>query len=215
MFRITGFVLLFALVLAAQGGAKVETTSALSEAAVAEAVRSALDAKGLKVLGEAGKPLCEVWFRRELVTEKKEIPGAVFGQITEGSFVGVVHFPQPNSDFRGQQIKAGFYTMRYALILEDGNHQGVSATKDFVLLAPVSEDKDPNVNMTTEQLLKLSRAASGSAHPSPWSLIPVSDDKMLPKVVKNEHEHLILETKVAIKGGSIAIGLIVFGKTEG
>jgi hypothetical protein len=42
-----------------------------------------------------------------------------------------------------------------------------------------------------------------------------SDEKELPKIVKNEHEHVILETKLKTKSGSIAIGLIVIGRTEG
>jgi hypothetical protein len=167
------------------------------------------------VTGENGKVICEVWFRKEIATESKEVAGAVFGQIPEGGFVGVIRFPEPNMDFRGQTIKAGYYTLRYALILEDGNHQGVAPGKDFVLLAPVNEDKDPNVKIPNEQLLKLSRTAAGSAHPSPWSLVPVSDVKNLPHAVKNEHNHIILETKVTTKGGPIQLGLIVFGKTEG
>lgn len=215
MFRVSAFALLLSLVFGAQSGPKVETTASLSEATVAEAIRSAVDAKGLKVTGENGKTICEVWFRKELATESREVPGAVFGQISEGSFVGVVHFPEPNTDFRGQPIKAGFYTLRYAIILEDGNHQGVSPTKDFVLLAPVTEDRDPNLKIGTEQLLKLSRAAAGSVHPSPWSLVPVSDDKNLPKAVKNEHDHVILEIRVSTRTGPLAIGMIVFGKTEG
>jgi hypothetical protein len=37
----------------------------------------------------------------------------------------------------------------------------------------------------------------------------------LPKAVKNEHEHVILETSVTTKSGAMPIGLIVVGKTEG
>jgi hypothetical protein len=197
-----------------QAAPKVETVGALTEASVAEAIRGALSTSGFKV-SDKGKAICEVWFRKEIATESREVSGAVFGQIPEGSFVGVIHFGEPNVDFRGQTIKAGYYTLRYALILEDGNHQGVSPGKDFVLLAPVGEDKDPNVKIPNDQLLKLSRAAAGSAHPSPWSMVPVSDGKNLPHAVKNEHDHVILETTVTTKAGPLQIGLIVFGKTEG
>jgi hypothetical protein len=202
-------------VVASAAALKVDTIGALTESSVAEPVRSALDAKGLKVIGETGKAICEVWFRKEVPTAKREVPGAMFAQIPEGTLVGVIHFAEAAQDFRGQKIKEGFYTMRYALILEDGNHQGVSATKDFVLLCPVSQDKDPTVTMTPEQTIKLSRTAAGSAHPSPWSMVPVSDSKTLPKAIKNEQEHVILEVNVNTKSGPMAIGLIVVGKTEG
>lgn len=215
MVRTLLLVLLAFLPFAGQGTLKVEPTAALGEATVADAVRSALDTKGLKVIGEHGRPICEVWFAKELTTEKREVPGAVYAQIPDGVFVGVIRFPEQNTDFRGQPIKAGFYTLRYALIMEDGNHQGVSQTKDFLLLSRVADDTDPKVKMPTEQLLKLSRTAAGSGHPSPWNLIPVTDEKNLPKAVKNEHDHIILETRVTTKSGPLSIGLIVFGKTEG
>ncbi|MEP7270028.1 MAG: hypothetical protein ABI882_00910 [Acidobacteriota bacterium] len=215
MIRILLITLILFLGLPPQGAPKVEPVAALSEATVAESVRLSLEAKGLRVSGVNGKPICEVWFRKDLATETREVLGAVFPQIPEGILVGVIHFPEPNTDFRGQPIKAGFYTLRYALILEDGNHQGVSSTKDFLLLCPVAGDKDANVKMATEQLLKLSRIAAASGHPSPWSLVPVSDEKTLPKVIKNEHDHIILETRITTKSGPLAIGLIVFGKTEG
>ncbi len=215
MVRTLVLVLLAFMALAGQGTLKVEPTAALGETTVAAAVRSALETKGSKVIGEHGKPICEVWLAKELPTEKREVPGAVFAQIPDGVFVGVIRFPEQNTDYRGQPIKAGFYTLRYALIMEDGNHQGVSQTKDFLLLSRVADDTDPTVKLGTEQLFKLSRTAAGSGHPSPWNLIPVTDEKNLPKAVKNEHEHVILETRVNTKTGSISIGLIVFGKTEG
>ena len=194
---------------------KVDTIGPLTESSVAEPVRNALEAKGLRVVGESGKAVCEVWFRKEVPTAKREVPGAMYAQIPEGTLVGVIHFAEAAQDYRGQKIKEGFYTLRYALILDDGNHQGVSATRDFLLLCPVSEDKDPTVTMTADQTIKLSRKAAASAHPSPWSMVPVSDSKGLPKAIKNEQEHVILEVSLNTKSGPMAIGLIVVGKTEG
>jgi hypothetical protein len=196
-------------------GYKVESIGELKEAAVAEAVRGALEPKGLRALDDKGKTICEVWFSKEIPTIKNEFPGAIFGQIPEGAFIGVIHFPSNNSDFRGQGIKAGFYTLRFALILQDGNHLGVSPARDFFLLCPVSEDKDPAKQLKTEDLLKLSRNASGTGHPTVWFVGQATSDKDLPKVVKNDHGHVILETKITTKSGPLAIGLIVIGQTEG
>jgi hypothetical protein len=195
---------------------KVEPIGALTESKVAEAARKSLDEKGLRVSDDKSKTVCEIWLRKEVPTGKDEVPGASFGQISEGTFLGVINFPAGASDFRGQGIKAGWYSLRYALILQDGNHLGVSPGRDFALLLPAADDKDPNAQMKVDEMLKLSRAASGSGHPSPWFMTAAtSAEKELPKIVKNEHEHVILETKLMTKSGPLSIGLVIVGKTEG
>ena len=193
----------------------VESIAELKEATVTEAVRAALEPKGVRVINEGGKTVCELWFSKEIPTIKNEIPGASFGQISEGAFIGVINFPSNISDFRGQGIKAGFYTLRFALILQDGNHLGVSPARDFFLLCPAGEDKDPSAQLKTEDLFKLSRRASGTGHPTVWFVGQATSDKDLPKVVKNEHGHVILETKISTKSGPLAIGMVVIGQTEG
>lgn len=215
--QLFAFLLLIALApLALAENFKVESIAALKDASVAEAVRSVLDDKGLRVTDDKGKTVCDIWFRKEIPVGKEEIPGASFGQIAEGTFIGVINFPANTSDFRGQGVKAGWYTLRYALILQDGNHLGVSAARDFFLLCPAADDKDPNAAMKMDEMLKLSRAAAGAGHPSPWYFgMATSAEKELPKVIKNEHEHVILETTLKTKSGSLAIGLIVIGRTEG
>jgi hypothetical protein len=196
-------------------GYKVESIGELKESTVAEAVRGALEPKGVRVINDQGKAVCEVWFGKEIPTINNEVSGASFGQIPEGAFIGVINFPSNTSDFRGQGIKAGFYTLRFALILQDGNHLGVSPARDFFLLCPAGEDKDPAAQLKNEDLLKMSRNASGTAHPTVWYVGQATSDKDLPKVVKNEHEHVILETKISTKSGPLAVGMIVIGRTEG
>ncbi|MGH9834768.1 MAG: hypothetical protein ACRD9Y_17255 [Blastocatellia bacterium] len=194
---------------------KVEAIGELKEAKVAEAVRGALEAKGLRIINDKGKTVCEIWFRKEIPAGKEEVMGASFGRIAEGTFAGVINFPSNTSDFRGQGVKAGWYTLRYALILQDGNHLGVSPARDFFLLCPAADDKDPNAALKMEELLKLSRVASGSGHPSPWFFAPAtSEEKELPKIVRNENHHVILETKLATNSGHLAIGMVVVGSTD-
>ena len=205
---------LFLVLTSALFAAKVESVGPLTEASVAEPVKASLDAKGLRVISN-DKAICEVWFRKEIPTEPRDVAGALFAKIPEGTFVGVMHFPSGVTDYRGQPIKPGYYTLRYGIMVEDGNHLGVSPTKDFLLLCPITEDKDPNQKWTTDQTIKMSRVAAGAAHPSPWSMVPVTDTKTLPKAVTNEHEHVILETTLNTKSGALQVGLVVVGKTEG
>jgi hypothetical protein len=194
---------------------KVEPIEALSDAKVPEAMRNALETKGLRMADDKGKKICEIWFAKSIQTSKAEVFGASFAQIAQGAFVGIINFTSDPVDYRGQGLKPGFYTLRYGLILEDGNHLGVSEGRDFLLASPIAEDKDPTVQLKIEDLYKVSRLASGTGHPSVWSMVPVTSEEGLPKAVKNDREHVILETKVSTKSGELAIGLILIGKTEG
>lgn len=195
-------------------GYKVEPVGALAEAKIAEAVRKSLQEKGLRVLDEKGKAVCEIWFRKEIPTGKDDVPGAAFSQIPEGALIGVINFPANITDYRGQSVKAGFYLLRFGLILQDGNHLGVSPARDFFLLCPPDE-KDPAATPKGEDLYKLSRAALGGSHPSPWFVGPATTAGDPPQLIKNEHEHIILETKLPTAGGGTAIGLVIVGRTEG
>jgi hypothetical protein len=195
---------------------KVETIGELKEAAVAEAVRAALNPKGLRIVDAKGKAAAEIWLAKSIQGDNKhEVPGALFARIPEGSFIGVVNFPSNTSDYRGQGIKAGYYTFRFGFILQDGNHLGVSPARDFFLICPIGQDKDPKAQLKQDELIKLSRAASGTGHPGVWSLVYPTTETDLPRVITNEHEHVILETKLSTTSGEITVGLIVVGQTEG
>src|SRR5205807_123366 len=81
---------------------------------------------------------------------------------------------------RKQLIKPGVYTLRYALLPDNGNHMGVAPQRDFLLASPATDDQDA-ATVTIDQTLALSRKATGSNHPSVWSLGPPEDHpKSLP-----------------------------------
>ncbi|NDD62974.1 MAG: hypothetical protein EBZ36_03185 [Acidobacteria bacterium] len=208
--------LLLALPLPASGAEyKVESIGALTESKVPAGLRGALESRGLRVLDEKGATVCEIWLRKEIPSASEEVAGAVFSKIGEGTLTGVIHFPANAGDFRGQGLKAGWYTLRYGLILQDGNHLGVSPTRDFFVICPLTEDADPEKRLSFDEMMKLSRGASGTGHPSCWSLAPASDPANLPHIVRNEHEHVVIEFNLPTKGGPIAVGMVVVGKTEG
>ncbi len=221
--HLRAFVLLFIFissvpvgaVTANDSGYKVESIGALKETGVAEAVRGVLEDKGLRVIDAKGKPLCDLWFRKDIATAKTEVDGANFAQLQDGSLLGVINFPAATSDYRGQGIKAGWYTLRYAVMPVNGSHLGVSPTRDFLLICLVSDDQDPNVQIKGEAAIKLSIAASGSGHVSPWSLVSATSKNGFPKIVKTEEEHYILEVSLKTRSGELPIGITVVGKTEG
>src|SRR5262245_29957835 len=196
-------------------GYKVEPIGALADDKVPEAARKALDSKGLRVSGEKGEPFCEIWFSKSVPTKKGEVAGANFGQIGEGTLIAIVKFSSDVTDYRGQGLKPGFYTFRYGLILEDGNHLGVSLNRDFLLASPIDNDKDPAVQLKPEEFQQLSRNSTGTGHPSVWSLVKAGSNEGLPKIVKDSSEHVILEVKIPTGSGDQAIGLVLIGKAEG
>ena len=189
---------------------KVESIGALTEASIADPIKAAVEDKGWRVTDDKGKPIADVWFAKKVEASGQEVMGANFGNIREGTLLGVIHFPANTSDYRGQAVKAGYYTFRYALILENGAHLGVSPTRDFVLLCSPNDDKDTKA-IPPPELIKLSIKASGSGHVSPWNIVLPETKEGLPKVVKTEEGHVVLDVTVS----GITLGLTLIGKTEG
>lgn len=190
--------------------AKVEAIGALTEASIADPIKAAVEDKGWRVTDDKSKTIAEVWLAKKVDASGKEVMGANYGHIPEGTLLGVIHFPTNTSDYRGQAIKAGYYTLRYILILENGAHLGVSPTRDFVLLCAPGDDKDPKA-LASSEVIKLSTKASSAGHPSPWNIVPASSKDGLPKVVKTEEGHVVLDVNV----NGLTMGLTLIGKTEG
>jgi len=196
-------------------GYRVEAIGPATDPSVAESIRKALSPSGIRVLDGGGSTVCEIWLRQEIPARAEEVSGAFFSKIGEGTFVGLARFPKNAGDFRGQGLAAGWYTMRYAMILQDGNHLGVSPSRDFLLFSRVSDDSEPGRAFPISELYQKSRAASGTGHPSSWSLVFPTEEKGLPRVVTNHEEHVILEMQLPTAGAPTVVGMIIIGKTEG
>lgn len=206
------FLLLIAgcLLCAAQTG-KVETIGPFSDAA-SEAIRQALDTKGYRVILDDGSVACEIWLRKTVPAQpKKDVPGALYPQLAESALVGVISFPQASTDYRGQAIKAGAYTLRYELLPNDGNHLGVAPNRDFLLLLPAAADSDPTAVFKFEELVDLSRKATGTRHPGPLNLAQ-AEAGTTPAVSKDEEQHWIFSARVKLASGEeLPFALVVKG----
>ena len=130
-----------------------------------------LEKTGYRVLLPNGSAACEIWFRKSLPIADKPIAEGAAYRFAESELIGVVRFAKVTADFRGQQIKAGSYTMRYELSPNDGNHLGVSVNRDFVLVLPLDVDKDPQATYNLDQLVALSSQASRTQHAAPMALV--------------------------------------------
>jgi hypothetical protein len=201
------------LVVIGEGG-KVEAVGAFTDQSASESVRKALEPKGHRVSLSDGSVACEIWLRNGIPAGKTEAPGAIYTTLSESSLIGVVTFPKATSDFRGQAIKPGTYTLRYALHPTDGNHLGISPIRDFLVLIPVSVDQNADGQYKFEELTKMSAKASGTNHPAVISLVS-PESKPAPTLVENEHGHLVFMTKVKSQSGAdVPIAFVVKGVAE-
>jgi hypothetical protein len=216
--RYVAVYLLFLLVLPpfslAQAG-KAEMIGPIKVGSLGDAVRQSLQAKGYRLILDNGTVIGELWFRNEVPAQpKKDTADILYTQLSESTLVGVLHFPQASTDYRGQAIPAGFYSLRYALMPNDGNHLGVAPNRDFLLLIPASSDPDPNATFKFAQLVSMSGKASGTKHPAPLSLVS-ADSGTSPSISKDDQEHYIFSASVKLEGGEeMPIALVVKGTAQ-
>lgn len=169
-----------------------------------------LQKEGFKILN-GSTPWAEIWFRSSLPSGPKSSEDNVtFTNVPHGALIGVIHFFGNGADRRGQRIKPGFYTMRYSLYPVNGDHQGVSPQRDFLLLVPIANDTDPNATPNYATLVKMSDAASGTAHPAVLSFWKADTD-FKPGFEKMGENDWVLQTKI----GDTPVALIVIGRAEG
>jgi len=227
MRRLVAFSLVSCLAVAvsvfAQGTYKIEAGSGLPGGDVSQAVKDTLQTAGSRLLNGAGKELCEVWLRKELPAAANPDTAAnvLYGKVASGSLIGVIHFPAAAKDFRGQGVKAGYYTLRYELVPEDGNHMGVSQYRDFLLLVPAADDPDAGKALTFKQSVDLSRKSTDTGHPGVMLMDAISDsDKTFPSLFQDYSQNWALQVKAQLeaaggKGQDYPLAIVLVGQYQG
>jgi len=205
--------LIFALstLSAAQSG-KVEALGRLPESSVPAAMRAAIDARGYRVLLDDNTVAAELWLRKDLpASPKTQAADVIYDRLAVSNLVGVIRFPQASTDYRGQAVPAGFYTLRYALMPNDGNHLGVAPSRDFLLLIPSAADPGPDKSLTFQELVALSRETSHTKHPAPLNLTS-PEGGSAPAVSKDDQEHYIFSAGMRLASGEdMPIAIVVKG----
>lgn len=173
--------------------------------AEASSLSSLLAKDGLKIGGPGGLTL-ELWFRNELPSgSTANEDNATLATIPHGALLGILRVTGAYVDRRGQTIKPGVYTLRYSLYPPDGNHQGVSPQRDFLILGRIADDTDPKSTPAFDPLMDLSRKASGTPHPLCLSLWKGGSGDN--KITKEGEEDWVLSTKI----GDTPVSIIVAG----
>jgi hypothetical protein len=173
------------------------------------ALASMLQQQGIRVLGPGGSAYCELWLQKQAPSGPKVSDDAITLSIPQGALLGVVRFAGPAQDRRGQSLKAGTYTLRYSQYPINGDHQGVAPQRDFALLVPAADDKDPNAAPGFDALVAMSVKASGTPHPAVLSIWASSSDKF-PNFGKQGDHDWVLDAKI----GDLGISIILAGKVE-
>ncbi len=176
---------------------------------VAAPVRALLSDRAIRVSGPAGVH-CEIWLRKAIPVSASPSPilGVAYPGLPEGGLVGAVRFPAATSDFRNRAIQPGVYTLRYGRHPVNGDHMGVAPYRDFLLASPAAGDVTEETK-GFDPLVVLSAKASGTTHPSVWSLMPPEEKPAsLPAVVELPDEGLwVLYAQAA----NVLLALVVVG----
>lgn len=214
------FTLLAAVMVLADDGKLTVVEKA--PAGVAEKVAGALNSKGQQI--EAGGAVVgSVWLVKQLDVKADFKPSlAVKYPLTPGQLVGAIEIVKKSefTDFRGQDVAAGVYTLRYGQQPVDGNHVGTSDLADFLLAIPAKLDTDPALLKMSEAMHKLSAKTSGSNHPAIFSLLPPKADEKTPSLTHDTGKHFwILSLTADGKAGDAAIKIplrvVIVGVSEG
>ena len=152
----------------AQESIKVEARKQPPPASLAPDIRGGLNAQSIRIQDGAGKDFAEIWLRQS--TSCSEKPSGPNGEVqfpflADGELLGVLQFAMEGHDYRDQSIAKGVYTMRYGLQPINGDHLGVSAFRDYVLLLPAAKDK-ALTPPARKQLEERSAESSGTSHPA-------------------------------------------------
>jgi hypothetical protein len=200
---------------AAQNG-KVENLPALEAKEVPANIRQVLGDNGYRILLDDGSNAAELWFRKDVPSgTKKDSSDILYTQLAESTLVGVLHFVQASTDYRGQAIPAGYYTLRYSLIPNDGNHLGAAPNRDFLLLIPAESESDPNASYKFAELVAMSRKATGTKHPGPLSMVQPEGTGTAAAVSKDDQDHWIFSSGLKLSSGQeMPFALVVKGTAQ-
>jgi len=195
------------LVSSAFGAGYTAESTGAPPAEVPAAYQSVLNTTGYKVSGPKGV-IGEVWFRKELPQGAAGTePNVTFPNVPQGSLIGVMQLAANYEDRRGQKLTAGVYTMRYSRYPVNGDHQGVSPQRDFVLLTPLADDPDPAATPDFNTLVSWSKKASKTPHPAVFSFWKEEPKYFKGGMVDFGEGEWILQEKI----GAVPVSLMLVG----
>jgi hypothetical protein len=206
-------VLLLALAISAPAAWAVEPFSIeaaeLHAGDVPQAIFAGVENHGTRIytyVNGLRMPICELYWAKTATTRSnKNASGkATYSNLEPGSLLGVIRFlaeasDEYREDFHDQKLKAGYYTMRYAVIPGEDAH-------DFLVLSPADADTDPGL-VSSDRLIHQGKLASRTDRPAVLSLVNTEvGSKELPSVRMDENGTCILQDKLHAKSMTASAG---------
>ncbi len=196
-----------------------ETFDAAPPKEVSEKISALLSHQAVRIK-RGSRAAMEIWLMKswKVSTDFKPTSEVLY-PFSEGQLIGVIRYVKRGGDFRDQTIGRGVYTLRYGQQPVDGNHEGTSPTRDFLLLvqAEVDESLAPFDPM---KLSELSAEAAGSGHPAMLCLQSRHEPpKTVPAMLHDEdQEWWLLRHRGKVNAGGKVIDLpfdlVVVGYSE-
>lgn len=155
---------------------------------LSEEIRGQLAESGLRVVKGASRAFIDFWPAKKWEVKADFTPTlSILYPFTSGELIGAIRYQSKGADFRGQEIPAGVYTVRYALQPEDGNHVGTSDTRDFLLLLPIESDT-ALAPPEKDEMFQLSAEVVGSTHPAMLALLKANTEAEESPAVEHHEE---------------------------
>jgi hypothetical protein len=205
----------------AQESLKVEVVQQGLPPSIGGEILGAIDGQqAFRIQDGQGGELARIWLRKTAPGSEK--PGGPKGVIQfpflkDGELLGVLEFAKEGHDYRDQSMAKGVYTMRYGLQPVNGDHLGVSAYRDYILLLPAGKDKTLAAP-TRKQLEDRSAEAAGTSHPASFLLLMAPEGAKPEAAMVHDSEKetwgVILPLRLQVKGGEpmvYPVQLIVVG----
>ena len=183
---------------------------------VSQAILQQLQPRGWKLVRD-GRSYMAVWLAKSWAsTARSDSSGQVLYPFKPGELIGVVRLYRTTPDFRGQELRRGYYVLRYGLQPQDGDHVGTFDTRDFLVLTPAKLDRDP-APLDTEKLTELGAESAGSTHPAIFPLLSPPKQRLDAPQVQHYDEQEWTSVSFSGKtqdGKPLGLQLIVVGQAE-
>ena len=220
----SSFCSLLLIACSAQFAAAEYTVEVLQEAPpadeLAEEIAGQLADSGFTIKRSETSTLCNIWFCKQWSVPAEFKPTAeVLYPFAPGQLIGVIQYTRRGGDFRDQDINRGVYTLRYAQQPIDGNHEGTSPTRDFLLVVTAEQDQSAE-RMDIENLYTASAEAAESSHPGLLLMqaVPADADTSSPSIRTNDEEWKIVRLAGTTAAGGeskpLAMDLVVEGHAD-
>ena len=185
-----------------------------------KALQGQFSEQGLRVIRGSSRTVCEIWPCKHWQTKEgfKATSERLY-PFEAGQLIGLLHFSRRGKDFREQTVGRGWYTLRFGLQPVDGNHEGTSPTRDFLLMVPAEKDTSL-ARLGVDEANEASAEAAGSAHPAMLCLQPTKKDVKKAPSMYHDEERDWWVLRFAGKAGSkqnakpLPIDLIVVGHAD-